>query len=1112
MNSKINFQYIKVALFVCIMTMASISGFSQACVGNQVTVTLQNIQEDATHTQVEFDVWISNTGTTSLRLAALQGSVIINTGFLPTGATGTFTMITSPAATGNFPFLNNPTASYVSALSQLKWINTPVTLSSGNTVDLPLNTPKKFARFRFISSLAFTSSFAGTLSPSFVVSGGITNVLATVYCSGNPNSTGLGSAAANTLVVQSSYPITLNIPCPSAATASNLLAETPCAGAANGSALITLTGAPSATSAVTYTVDGGTSQNATLTSGAFTVSNLSAGSHFVAVTYPSCSTISTSSFSIGAGAALTTNGSVTTSICAGGSYTWPANNTTYSTAQTGFTVVSGCNTATLNLTVTPLTTTGSVTTSICAGGSYTWPANGVTYTTAQTNLTVVSGCNNTATLNLSVTPNATPSVSVAASASTICAGTPVTFTATPTNGGSAPTYQWKLNGTNVGTGLTTYTNSSLANGAVVTVVMTPNNTCQTSSIANGNNVTMTVTPATTTGSVTTSICTGGSYTWPANGVTYTSAQTNLTAFSGCNTATLNLSVIPNATPSVSVAASATTICDGTSVTFTATPTNGGSPTYQWKLNGTNVGTGSTTYTNSSLTNGAVVTVVMTSNNTCQTSSIANGNNVTMTVTPVLATTTGSVTTSICAGGSYTWPENGVTYTTAQTNLTVVSGCNTATLNLTVTPAATTTGSVSTSICAGGSYTWPENGVTYTTAQTNLTVVTGCNTATLNLTITPSSTNTTPISACGTYTWANNGQTYTASGVYAGTTTNCITESLDLTITPATTIGSVTTSICAGESYTWPANGQTYTTAQSGLTVITGCNTATLNLTITPSSTNTTPISACGTYTWANNGQTYTASGVYAGTTTNCITESLDLTITPATIIGSVTTSICAGDSYVWPANGQTYTTAQSGLTLVTGCNTATLNLTITPVTTTGSVDTSICALASYTWPANGVTYTAAQTNLIVVTGCNTATLNLTLTPVQDNTLNVDTIANSYTWIVNGQTYTTSGTYNFVDSINCVNEILILSLTNDIAEESSDEFTIFPNPTNGNVVISLFSDDQCRLNVYDSQGQLVFENPSISNGEEVNLSDYSPGVYIFRVYTSNQIYTRRIIKN
>ena len=107
MNSKINFQYIKVTLLFCMMTIASISGFSQACSGNQVTVTLQNIQEDATHTQVEFDVWISNTGTTSLRLAALQGSVIINTGFLPTTATGSFTMITSPAAPGHFLNFNN---------------------------------------------------------------------------------------------------------------------------------------------------------------------------------------------------------------------------------------------------------------------------------------------------------------------------------------------------------------------------------------------------------------------------------------------------------------------------------------------------------------------------------------------------------------------------------------------------------------------------------------------------------------------------------------------------------------------------------------------------------------------------------------------------------------------------------------------------------------------------------------------------------------------------------------------------------------------------------------------------------------------------------------------
>ena len=144
----------------------------------------------------------------------------------------------------------------------------------------------------------------------------------------------------------------------------------------------------------------------------------------------------------------------------------------------------------------------------------------------------------------------------------------------------------------------------------------------------------------------------------------------------------------------------------------------------------------------------------------------------LSITPV--TTTGSVTTSICAGGSYTWPANGITYTTAQSGVTVVSGCNTATLNLSITP-LTTNGSVTTSICSGGSYTWPANGVTYTTAQTGRVVVTGCNTATLNLTVNSNTTNgTQTVTANNSYTWPlplGNGQTYTTSGTYTNTTTN-----------------------------------------------------------------------------------------------------------------------------------------------------------------------------------------------------------------------------------------------------------------------------------------------------------------------------------------------------
>jgi len=102
------------------------------------------------------------------------------------------------------------------------------------------------------------------------------------------------------------------------------------------------------------------------------------------------------------------------------------------------------------------------------------------------------------------------------------------------------------------------------------------------------------------------------------------------------------------------------------------------------------------------------------------------------------------------------------------------------LDLTINP-ATTIGSVTTSICAGGSYVWPANGQTYTSAQTGVTVVIGCNTATLNLIITQNSTFSTTVSVCDTYTWANNGQTYTASGVFNGTVINCVLQVLDLEI-------------------------------------------------------------------------------------------------------------------------------------------------------------------------------------------------------------------------------------------------------------------------------------------------------------------------------------------
>lgn len=83
------------------------------------------------------------------------------------------------------------------------------------------------------------------------------------------------------------------------------------------------------------------------------------------------------------------------------------------------------------------------------------------------------------------------SVSIIASADSICAGTAVTFNAIPVNAGANPVYQWTVNNTNVGDNSPTFSSKNLLNRDQVSCLLTIVNPCLSLSVTS-NIVSMTI--------------------------------------------------------------------------------------------------------------------------------------------------------------------------------------------------------------------------------------------------------------------------------------------------------------------------------------------------------------------------------------------------------------------------------------------------------------------------------------------------------------------------------------------------------------------------------------------------------------------------------------------
>jgi len=769
--------------------------------------------------------------------------------------------------------------------------------------------------------------------------------------------------------------------------------------------------------------------------------------------------------------------------CSGSSVTFtatPANGGTASYQWKKGTTVVGTNSATYT---DAGTTAGSIT---CV---MTSSLTCVTSSTATSNA-----------IALSVTSTLTPSVSIAITSGVnpTCSGSSVTFTATPTNGGT-PSYQWKKGTTVVGTNSSTYTDAGTTAGSI-TCVMTSSLTCVTSSTATSNAIALSVT-STLTPSVSIAItsgvnptCSGSSVTFTAtptnggtpsyqwkkgttvvgtNSSTYTDAGTTagsitcvMTSSLTCvtsSTATSNaiaLSVTSTLTPSVSIAITSgvNPTCSGSSVTFTATPTNGGTPSYQWKKGTTVVGTNSPTYTDAGTTAGSI-TCVMTSSLTCVTSSTANSNAIALSVTtPLTPSVSIAITSGVnptCSGSSVTFtasPANGGTASYQWKKGTTVVGTN----SPTYTDAGTTAGSItcimtSSHTCVTSS-TATSNAIALSvtsklTPSVSIAITSGvnptCSGSSVTFTATPTN------GGAASYQWkkgttvvGTNSATYTDAGTTAGSIT-CVMTSSHTCVTSSTA-----TSNAIALSVTTPLTPSVSIAITSGVNPT--CSGSSVTFTATPTN------GGAASYQWkkgttvvGTNSATYTDAGTTAGSITcvmtsshTCVTSS---TATSNVIALSVTTPLtpsvsiaitsganptCSGSSVTFtasPTNGGSASYQWKKGTTVVGTNSATYT---DAGTTAGSITcvmtSSHTCVTSSTATSNAIALSVTSkltpsVSIAITSGanptCSGSSVTFTATPTNGG-------AASYQWKkgttlvgTNSPTYTDAGTT--AGSITCV---------------------------------------------------------------------------------------------
>lgn len=287
-----------------------------------------------------------------------------------------------------------------------------------------------------------------------------------------------------------------------------------------------------------------------------------------------------------------------------------------------------------------------------------------------------------------VTPLAEVSVDITASALLACANENILLTATGDNWGTQPTFTWSVNGVAIANqNNATFSTAATANQNI-TCTVTSDAACTTTALASSNTITIdtivTTIPTVSIAANETEICAGSEVNFSATGNdwnTTTNVEWFLNGVSVANAATfssdlltngetvtaiitqtdecgnllsttsnpIDITVVDQVTPTVSVVANLSQACPGEAIIYTATGDHwGNAPQLKWMVNGnTVITTASNEFVYSQSTSTQLVSCELISDNAC-----ISENNIISNLVSVAAFSTETATLSIEADNPF----------------------------------------------------------------------------------------------------------------------------------------------------------------------------------------------------------------------------------------------------------------------------------------------------------------------------------------------------------------------------------------------------------------------------------------------------------------------------